>query len=270
MNLDGQQGLASNAMPKAVNSSSARKKRVQGRCWDLMEDLDVQVPLEAPRGDPPGSYRQIAESSVAADLVAPPMFSSEAPHSSSSTLPSGWSPAAPGCSEDASSCSSSGACASTSSGRPPPPFGSPEREMRRSECLQHIGRNLENLSPAAREAADVSCMVRQRAADSLRGLGLRGELRPLIPSGTKVDLGSPEPGTRETKAELAQQETTASFPTCEAWTVATEEAAGCALQHRDKSQDPLHFLDYDMPDTSAWQSSAKDAKHPGPTVCDAM
>merc|ERR1719272_1321407 len=81
MNLDGQQGLASNAMPKAVNSSSDRKKRVQGRCWDLMEDLDVQVPLEAPRGDPPGSYRQIAESSVAVGLVAPP-----------SASPSQWSP----------------------------------------------------------------------------------------------------------------------------------------------------------------------------------
>lgn len=219
-----------------ATSSAACKSHGHDRFSDMMEDLDVQVPPQAPRGEPPGAYRQIAELSVAFGTPdAPWLMRGDSFGTSSASANAG------GAYADYSQ-------ASTAAGRPPLLAGSPGRpsaELRRSQSQELGFRPLEELSPAAREAASVSASVRLRAAESLKELGLCGELRSFAadrsfssdPGGgsnlaaTQVELGSPELSLRETRPEVAGQ-------AGEAWQRAAEEAAGQAFQQYQQSQDP--------------------------------
>jgi len=133
---------------EAINTASPSAFD-EAKLVDERSIFNEDVPLQAPRGEPPGAYRQLADDFRNALTEQILKERSEVvcltPQPEAQTM------------------------TTTATG---------DREQSSESTTLSQSQDLTAaLSPAAREAADVSAMVRTRAAEALRGLGLRGELR---------------------------------------------------------------------------------------------
>lgn len=197
----------SSSQPRATSSSPLRSSTLTSRCRcrdsavssnevidvvpqrrDLMEDPDVEeAPLEIPCSQKASSTYRYAESDNGMPWPADRVAAHIVAGSATSIVDALWPadrvdallPVETANSEVSTPASSSCGSRADLPGRPraatsalpaTPENRRPARRCRSQEMIRV-------LSPAAREATDVSARVRLRALEALRGLGLRGERR---------------------------------------------------------------------------------------------